>query len=841
MTLNTSIGLAVVALLGASLSFIVDSYSLLVLTLFCLSALVATGLNILIGLSGQISFGHVAFYAIGAYCASLMTMAGVPFGLALLSAALLAGVCGGLLAIPALRVQGPYLAMVTIAFAFVVHHGLMEWKDLTGGSNGLIGVPMPNFGVVSSETGLALTSVLLMVAGLWFYQRLALGPWGKAMRAAKGSETAARSIGINPMVPKAWAFALSAAMAGSAGALIGPLMMFISPSTFPFSQSILFVLAVIVGGSGFLFGPVIGAAVIVLLPELLSGVAEYRLLVFAGFLLAVLWAAPSGCIGLILSRLRRKEGERGPARADAGVLESFLNPSRGYAGGLSVDNIGISFGGVKAVQGVSFNAPEGEVTSIIGPNGAGKTTALNLISGFYTPDSGSVKLESELAGRNAWDIARAGIARTYQTTQLFEELSVMDNLLIAMRKGQLSHPLAQESERARDIVRNLLAFTGYRGELDIAAGNLPHVDRRLVEIARALAMAPRVLLLDEPAAGLSRSETDQLGELLKAISGFGIAVIIVEHDMPLVMSVSDSILVLDSGKPIALGTPAEIRDNQQVIAAYLGGTDYEGRPRQQAWSGPADHTLFVKDLQLDYGAAPVVADVNLVVKSGECVAILGANGAGKSSIMRALAGLHRPVQGSILLNNESIDRLDASGISSQGLALVPEGRQVFPELSVRDNLLMGAFQRDFRKEDESSDEAVEAVLKRFPRLRDRIDQPAGLLSGGEQQMVAIGRALMAKPTLLLLDEPSLGLAPAMIRELFEVLASLRDEGITILLVDQMANLALTLADRAYLLETGRIVKTGSAEELSKDKALEAAYLGQGDTEKNKEKDGEDAA
>ncbi len=225
---------------------------------------------------------------------------------------------------------------------------------------------------------------------------------------------------------------------------------------------------------------------------------------------------------------------------------------------------------------------------------------------------------------------------------------------------------------------------------------------------------------------------------------------------------------------------------------------------------------------MDYGAAPVVEQVNFVVYPGELVAILGANGAGKSSILRAMAGLHRPVGGSLLLNDEEIKTANASQIASKGLALVPEGRQLFGELSVYDNLLMGAHSR---KEKVDAATEVEAILKRFPRLRERLHSPAGLLSGGEQQMVAVGRGLMAKPDILLLDEPSLGLAPAMIAELFNALAALRDEGVTILLVDQMANLALQIADRAYVLETGRIVQSGDANALRADPQLEAAYLG----------------
>ncbi|MDE1198975.1 MAG: branched-chain amino acid ABC transporter ATP-binding protein/permease [Pseudomonas sp.] len=822
-TLLGPVSIAVLALFSVAAVFFLDSYSLLVFTLCALAAVVGVGLNVLIGLSGQISFGHIAFYAIGAYISALMTLAGMPLWLAVPAAGVVAGAVGALLAIPALRVTGPYLAMITIAFSFVVHHSLIEWRDVTGGSNGLMGIPLPEFATVDPSILLALIAAALMIAALAFYQRLHHSGWGKAMRAVKASEIAARSLGFNPVVSKTLAFALSALLTGLAGALLSPLLMFINPESFPFSQSILFVLAVIVGGSGTLFGPVLGALLIVLVPELLSDFAEYRLLIFSVLLLVVLWIAPNGLLGALARRWIKPTPLTPPSQIDQKRIAAYLR-SRTGADGLHIRDIGIRFGGVQAAQGVNLHAPAGSITSIIGPNGAGKTTVLNMISGFYAPDSGQIELDQPLAGLPAWKTARAGIARTYQTTQLFGEMSVLDNVLVAMQKGRMGFIFSHSTSSQRELALDLLALVGYRGAVNIAADDLPHVDRRLVEIARALATAPAVLLLDEPAAGLSRRDTDALAILLRQLAGFGLTVILVEHDMALVMAVSERLLVLDAGKPITVGTPAEVQQNERVIAAYLGGTEYQATPRDKAWEGSHDARLYVKDLVIDYGAAPVVNKVNLVVNPGELVAILGANGAGKSSILQCLAGLHRASGGSILLDNENIEQASASSIAGQGLALVPEGRQVFPYLSVRDNLLLGGYSR---RDAFDADAEIEAILKRFPRLRDRIDSPAGLLSGGEQQMVAVGRGLMAKPKILLLDEPSLGLSPSMIGELYDALAALRDEGVTLLLVDQMANLALQVADRAYVLETGCVIKSGSAAELREDSELAAAYLGEG--------------
>ncbi|TMI99685.1 MAG: ATP-binding cassette domain-containing protein [Alphaproteobacteria bacterium] len=818
--------LTILGLTGAGIAFalLAGSYAHFILALVALTTVVGVGLNILVGLAGQVSLGHIGFYAIGAYATAILTLKGLSFWLALPLSGALAGIIGAALALPALRVSGPYLAMITIAFAFIVQHGTIEWRELTGGQNGLMGIMPPSLGPLAfAEREMAILSTLLAGLALYLFHRLAGSGWGKAMLAVRDSETAARSIGLNPVTTKTVAFALSALFTGLAGAIFAPLMMFVAPDSFPFSQSILFLLAVIVGGAGWVVGPVVGAIVTVVLPELLAWLAEYRLLLFGALLLVTLWLAPAGVIGTLARRMPRRKPDAGkPADID---LQSFLG--RGASSALDVKGIGIAFGGIKAATDVSFTAAPGRITSVIGPNGAGKTTVLNMIGGFYRPQSGEIRLgAADLAGAPAWRVARAGIARTYQTTQLFGTMGALDNVLIALRRGRLGNPVkALDAPADRRAAAALLAFVGYRGAPDTAAADLAHVDRRLVEIARALATRPQVLLLDEPAAGLMRSDKAALSTLLRRIADRGIAVILVEHDMTLVMGISDHVVVLDAGRVIASAAPAVVRRDPLVLDAYLGSTAY-ARPRAAPWQGPGDPVLAAVKLRAGYGAAAVLDDVDFAVRPGEMVALLGANGAGKSTTMRAVTGLLRPVAGAIVLEDRDIVDLEAHRIAAAGVALVPEGRQVFPELTVLDNLMLGANTR--RHVDTSAE--LNALLTRFPRLRARLANRAGLLSGGEQQMLAIARALMAKPRILLLDEPSLGLAPAMINELFEALADLRDEGITILLVDQMARLALTIADRGYVLESGRIVRAGAADELAHDPALEAAYLGHAEAE-----------
>jgi ABC-type branched-subunit amino acid transport system ATPase component len=349
------------------------------------------------------------------------------------------------------------------------------------------------------------------------------------------------------------------------------------------------------------------------------------------------------------------------------------------------------------------------------------------------------------------------------------------------------------------------------------------VDKRLVEIARALATRPSVLMLDEPAAGLDVADTERLGRLLRRVADAGLVVVLVEHDMKLVMGISDHVVVLDAGQKIAEGPAAEIARNPQVLEAYLGHQAQTTRGRKKplpvaAQNAPA---LVATRLGAGYGSISVIRDIDLQVGDSQLVAVLGANGAGKSTLMRALSGLNRPIEGSVLILGQHVERLKACRIAAEGLVLIPEGRQVFPELSVIDNIRLGGFARG-----DATDEAlVQRLLERFPPLKERQAQRAGLLSGGEQQMLAIARGLMARPTVLMLDEPSLGLAPRLVDGLYDLLAELRDEGTTILLVDQMAAMALSVADRAYVLKSGAIAQAGTAAELARDPALAESYLG----------------
>ncbi|HXJ81426.1 MAG TPA: branched-chain amino acid ABC transporter ATP-binding protein/permease [Candidatus Methylomirabilis sp.] len=808
-----------------------NGYQAYLLGLVGVTALVGTGLNVLMGLTGQTSIGHVGFFAIGAYTTAILTKdAGASFWLSLAVAGALAAIVGGALALPALRLSGPYLAMITLAFAFVIEHGAIEWRGLTGGASGIMGIPPVSVaGAPLDARLLAAAIAMITAAGAALFWLMSRSAWGYSMRAVRDAETAAAGLGLHTIRIRWTAFVVSAAYAGVAGGLFTPLTGFVSPEAFPLITSIIFVLVVMAGGQGTVAGPLVGAAIVVLLPETLSFLAEYRLLLFGALLYAVLMIAPRGVVGAYAARFGRSTLTLVPERGRLDLAE-FLGTAAGphasaARGNLVVEGLTRGFGGVRAVCGVGLTAQRGAITSVIGPNGAGKTTLLNLISGVIRPEGGGVRLgDRDLSALPAHSVARAGIARTYQTPQLFAGTSVLDNVLVGLQRGRIGSPVRpRRAVGSADIAvaAALLDFVGYAGSLDASAGALAHVDRRLLEIARALATRPTALLLDEPAAGLSAEDTRRVGTLLRAIAAHGVAVLLVEHDMDLVMDVSSHVIVLDAGLVIAEGSPGVVQADPAVRAAYLGEGRPAARARPTGWTRSREVVLNVNGLVAGYGGAPVLPGVDLAVHDGEMVSVLGANGAGKSTLMAALSGLLRTEGGRVQLFGADVTLLDAPDRVRAGLVLVPEGRLVFPDLSVRDNLRLGAF---LRRDGEIAAD-VAAMLDRFPRLRERVATRAGLLSGGEQQVLALARGLMGRPRVMLLDEPSLGLAPQLVEQVFDELAVLRDSGSSLLFVDQNALLSLTVADRGYVLDRGRVAAQGSAADLLNDDALLEAYLG----------------
>ena len=500
---------------------------------------------------------------------------------------------------------------------------------------------------------------------------------------------------------------------------------------------------------------------------------------------------------------------------------------------LRVRDVTVRFGGIVALDNVSLDLNRGEILGLIGPNGAGKTTLFNCLTGVVRPDRGSMFFETRsLTYAPPHVRASLGIARTFQNLQLWGSMTVEENLMTPMdalgRRNTFSDALylpfstyAERAsyERARAIL-HVLDLTPYRRT---KAGDLPAGIQRRVEIARALAMRPRLLLLDEPAAGLDATETARLGELLRAVrERFHVSMLLVDHDMSLVMRVCDYVYVLDFGKMLAKGQPASIRSDPKVIAAYLGEESKElaGDVETLAATRRDEAPLLeVEGLAAGYGGLEVIRDVDLIVRPGEVVACIGANGAGKTTTLRAISGMIHPRAGRITFAGKKIAGSSPEGIARLGLIHIPEGRGLFPTISVEDTLRLVSNTAGVEVD-------ISPAFELFPRLRERRHQLVGTLSGGEQQMVALARAILSRPRLVMIDEMSQGLAPTVVRQLFEIIRVFREQGIAVLLVEQFVESALDVADRAYVFEHGTIGLSGSAAELRSDRKLVAgSYLG----------------
>jgi len=498
---------------------------------------------------------------------------------------------------------------------------------------------------------------------------------------------------------------------------------------------------------------------------------------------------------------------------------------------LRVRDVTVRFGGIVALDGVSLDLNRGEILGLIGPNGAGKTTLFNCISGVIRPDAGAMFFEGRsLKFAPPHERARLGIARTFQNLQLWASMTVQENLTVPMDalggrntfSDALHLPFSTyaeraSAERARAIL-HVLELDDYARSL---AGDLPAGIQRRVEIARALAARPQLLLLDEPAAGLDARETEHLAELLHTVrERFHVSMLLVDHDMSLVLPVSDYVYVLDFGKVLAKGRPSAIQNDPKVIAAYLGE---ESEKTDEVLSATRRHQeaplLEVKGLAAGYGHLEVIRDVNLTVCPGEVVACIGANGAGKTTTLRAISGMIHPRSGKVKFSGRDVTGQTSEQISRQGLLHIPEGRGLFPNLSVEDTLRLVS--NSIGKEPD-----LATAYRLFPKLKERRHQAVGTLSGGEQQMVALARAVLARPRLVMVDEMSQGLAPTVVRQLFDTIRMMRDEGIAVLIVEQFVESALEVADRAYVFEHGAIGHSGSAADLRADrKLISGSYLG----------------
>jgi branched-chain amino acid transport system permease protein len=580
-------------------SLIGNEYYLRIFFLIAVYYLCGLGMNVLVGFAGQKSLGQAGMFAAGAYTVSLLTSAaGVNPWVAFLLAGVVSALFGILIALPSLRVSGPYLAMVTLAFGIVVEKVVTEWTDVFGGPQGLFGVQSLTYqgAPLSSNQMVAVAFILCGIAHL-LIRNLLLGRFGRAFRSLQADEIAAASVGINIYGYKIIAFVIAAITCGLAGALVAHQSQYFNSDFINFQLSIFILLIVLFGGSGRIYGPLLGAALLVAIEAVLARWPAVQHLIYGMLLLLALYVMPGGVAGLFVRRRSTRTVEEDEKVVPA---PSMATVNRGSGDGkplLEIAGVSKSFGGVKPAQNVSLSLQPGHIHALIGPNGAGKSTMINMITGILRPNDGAIRMQGQdLVGRSPAAICYAGVSRTFQNLRLFGELSVLENVLVGvhsrMTNGLVSSLLGLPSARreeasARGAAIGILAAVGLSAHQYQRAGDLPYGLQRRVELARALASQPRLLLLDEPAAGLNPQETAELGQLIVQIARSGITVLMVEHHMDLVMSISDHVAVLDYGIKIAEGKPQQVQHNQAVIEAYLGVDSDEPAGSQPARSDHA--------------------------------------------------------------------------------------------------------------------------------------------------------------------------------------------------------------------------------------------------------------
>ncbi|PWC94097.1 branched-chain amino acid ABC transporter permease [Azospirillum sp. TSO5] len=550
--------------------------------------LLAQSINVLTGVAGQISLGHAGFLGIGAYgSALLMKNLGLPLPLALVAGAAMGGAGGWLLSFAAGRVREFYLAMMTLGFGMIFYEVVREWTSVTGGVVGLSGVASPSLRTLSlfgwRIDPVAYFQIMLAVvaAVVWLLRNFITSPYGRAFFAIHVSEVAAGSIGVARAATKRNAYTLSAALAGLAGGFYAHLVGYLGPETFGLHRSVEALVMAVVGGLGTLTGPILGAVVFTYLPEKLQVFAEYQFMVYGLILLLSFVLLPRGLAGLLLPRPRfSKDVEALPPPPPAHRAAAGTGPL------LSAEGVSISFLGLRALDNASVTLGAGEILGLVGPNGSGKSTLVNIISGIYRPTDGKVSFDGGiLTGLPDHAVARRGVLRTFQDPRLVPSFTVRENVLLGGHRLYRQNPLAaslnlpgalREDAEMLGRAEAILAMAGLSHLADTPVRDLPYGDQRMTELSRVILANPRLVMLDEPAAGLSEGELHKLGGLVRHLKDQGVGVILIEHHMDFLNELVDRVVVLDSGRVIYQGAMAGMYRDPAVVAAYLGTETHPG-------------------------------------------------------------------------------------------------------------------------------------------------------------------------------------------------------------------------------------------------------------------------